>query len=307
MKQKIDILMATYNGESFIRQQIASIQNQTMTDWVLYIHDDGSTDLTLEIIREFALQDERIVLIEDGISFHEPASNFMYLLKYVQSDYVIFSDQDDIWLENKLEVMYREIQHYDAQIPVAVYGNGYIYNSNSNEISGRSILVPPAGLGTVLFMNGGIQGCAVMMNRALYKICQEYSGFLAMHDHVVTLAAFTFGRMIYIDQKLMLYRRHNQTVTDVVFRNFGDKIVSFVHNRKPVIDLKHFKAIQAFYYFYAERMAEKERNLFLHFLKMEKMSRLRLMYTILRYPFNLYNSKFILLAKLFIRPFILHK
>lgn len=307
MKQKIDILMATYNGESFIRQQIASIQNQTMADWELYIHDDGSTDKTLDIIRDFALQDKRIVLIEDGVSFHEPASNFMSLLKHAQSDYVIFSDQDDIWLENKLEVMYQEIQRYDAQFPVAVYGNSYIYNSCNNEISGRSILVPPAGLGTVLFMNGGIQGCAVMMNRPLYKICQEYSGFLAMHDHVVTLAAFTFGRMIYIDQKLMLYRRHDQTVTDVAFRNFGDKIVSFVHNRKPVIDRKHFKAIQAFYDFYSEQMAEKERNLFLHFLKMEKMSRLRLMCTILRYPFNLYNSKFILLTKLFVRPFILRE
>lgn len=304
MERKIDILMATYNGETFIKQQISSIQNQTFKDWVLYIHDDGSTDTTLALIRDMASHDERIVLIEDGISFHAPAPNFMHLLKYAQADYVIFSDQDDIWLENKLEVMYREILHYGMQNPIAVYGNGYLYNSCTNEISGRSILVAPEGLGTVLFMNGGIQGCAIMMNRTLYRICQEFSGFLAMHDHVVTLAAFTFGRMIYLDQKLMLYRRHNQTVTDVSSRNFGDKIVSFAQNRKPVIDCKHFRAIQAFYNFYAHRMGENEKKLFVHFLNMKNMNCFQLLYTIFKYPYKLYNSKLILLIKLLVRPFI---
>lgn len=307
MERKIDILMATYNGESFIRQQISSIQNQTFKDWVLYIHDDGSTDSTLSIIRDMASSDKRIVLIEDSISFHAPAPNFMHLLKLAQAEYVIFSDQDDIWLENKLEVMYSEIQRYDSDIPTAVYGNGYIYNCDTNEISGHSILVPPSGLGTVFFMNGGIQGCAIMMNRKLYQLCQKYSGFLAMHDHVVTLAAFTFGRMIYINRQLMLYRRHSQTVTDVTFRHFGDKFIAFVKTHKPVIDKNHFRAIREFYDFYVSQMGEKEKEMYSQFLKMEKMNRLALLCTILKMPFNLYNSKLILFAKLCVRPFIIHK
>lgn len=304
MKGKIEILMATYNGESFIKQQIASIQNQTMKDWRLYVHDDGSTDSTVSIIRDMASQDPRIILIDDGISFHAPAPNFMHLLKQANSDYVIFSDQDDIWLENKLEIMYHKIQQCDPSVPTAIYSNGYIYNSDTNEISGRSILVPPSGLGTVFFMNGGIQGCAIMMNRSLYQICRNYSGFLVMHDHIVTLAAFTFGRMIYIDQRLMLYRRHSQTVTDVASRNFRDKIMLFMNTHKPVIDRKHFRAIREFYEFYSSEISGKEKLLYLEFLRMEKMSRLEVAYTILKLPFNLYNSKLILLAKLCFRPFI---
>ena len=78
----IDILMATYNGAKFIASQIRSLQNQTFTDWKLLIHDDGSTDGTIEILNFFCANDKRINIINDGIQFHNCALNFMHLLKY---------------------------------------------------------------------------------------------------------------------------------------------------------------------------------------------------------------------------------
>ena len=72
---KLDILMATYNGEAYISQQIYSLQQQTFTDWRLLIHDDGSTDRTIEIIRELAATDQRICLIEDRLCFHSAGRN----------------------------------------------------------------------------------------------------------------------------------------------------------------------------------------------------------------------------------------
>lgn len=303
MDRKVDILMATYNGEPFIRQQISSIQNQTLKDWVLYIHDDGSTDSTVSIIRDMATHDERIVLIEDGISFHAPAPNFMHLLKYAQAEYVIFSDQDDIWLENKLQVTYDSISRESQDIPLAYYSNGYIYDSVTNEISGRSVLVPPRDLGAALFLNGGVQGCAIMINRKLREICLDHPDFICMHDHLITLAALTFGRMVYIDQKLMLYRRHCHAVTDVSSRGYKDKIILFFQKKKPIIDGRHFKAIQAFYEHYSERIPEQQKVLFVVFLKMVQMNFFSRFWTILKYPFSLYNSKQLLLCKLFLRPF----
>ena len=92
----IDILMATYNGAKFIASQIRSLQNQTFTDWKLLIHDDGSTDGTIEILNFFCANDKRINIINDGIQFHNCALNFMHLLKYSDATFCIFCDQDDI-------------------------------------------------------------------------------------------------------------------------------------------------------------------------------------------------------------------
>ena len=71
----VEILMATYNGERFIRDQICSIINQTYTNWHLLIHDDGSTDNTLKILRCLSENDERICIIEDGIKFGNAGDN----------------------------------------------------------------------------------------------------------------------------------------------------------------------------------------------------------------------------------------
>lgn len=304
MSGKIEILMATYNGAAFIRQQISSIKTQTFTDWVLRVHDDGSSDRTVEIIREMAADDARIELLDDGLTFHSPAMNFMHLLKHSEADYIIFSDQDDIWLENKLQLMYEEIIKHSMYKPLAVYSNGYIYNCNTNDISGRSILSGPKNLGNVLFQNGGIQGCAIMMNRALTDICRNHPDFICMHDHLVTLAAFTFGRMVYVDQKLMLYRRHSDAVTDVSAGNFMEKAKLFAVNRKPILDARHVKAIRAFYECYKNMMSAETRQLYDLFFRLLAKGRLYRVYAILRYPFGLYNSKLVLLAKMLFRPFM---
>ena len=127
---KIDILMATYNGASYIIPQIQSLQNQTFANWKLYIHDDGSTDETMKIIQSIATTDSRICIIKDGIRFHESGLNFMHLLKFSKAPFCIFCDQDDIWLENKLELMLRFIEAKDNTIPQAVYSNSYIYRKH---------------------------------------------------------------------------------------------------------------------------------------------------------------------------------
>ena len=77
---KIDLLLATYNGARYLPAQIRSLQNQTYDDWTLYVHDDGSTDATLDVVRRFAAADARIRLVDDGRRFGSPADNFLHLL-----------------------------------------------------------------------------------------------------------------------------------------------------------------------------------------------------------------------------------
>ncbi|MBR1732901.1 MAG: glycosyltransferase, partial [Alloprevotella sp.] len=97
---KIDILLAAYNNAAYLPAQIRSLQNQTFTDWRLLVHDDGSADDTVGVVREFASADSRITLIEDGVTFHSAQGNFMHLLPFSDSEFAIFCDGDDIWLDN---------------------------------------------------------------------------------------------------------------------------------------------------------------------------------------------------------------
>ena len=117
-KLSLAILMATYNGEEFIREQINSILNQTYKNWKLIIHDDGSTDNTVDIIKEYTKKyPNKIILIEDNIKCNGAKENFSHLIKIAYKnfnfDYILFSDQDDIWLPNKIEVSLSKIQEME--------------------------------------------------------------------------------------------------------------------------------------------------------------------------------------------------
>ena len=101
-KRSIAILMATYNGEKYLKEQIDSIMNQTNHDWTLYIQDDGSKDKTLDIIKSYS--DERIVWVDNGLTRQGCCMNFMSLLNKVESSYYMFCDQDDVWLPEKVQI-----------------------------------------------------------------------------------------------------------------------------------------------------------------------------------------------------------
>ncbi|MHB9334492.1 glycosyltransferase, partial [Fusobacterium polymorphum] len=103
MNPKIEILMATYNGEKYVGEQIDSIIHQTYKNWKLLIRDDNSTDKTLEILKEYEKKDKRIKIIEDKKGNLGFVKNFEELLNNSKEDWVMFSDQDDYWLENKIE------------------------------------------------------------------------------------------------------------------------------------------------------------------------------------------------------------
>ena len=94
--------MATYNGENYVSQQLESIISQDYSDFDLYIRDDGSTDKTLEIIKSYIKEDNRILLIENQGNVHGACINFYELLKIAKKNidnykYYFLSDQDDIW------------------------------------------------------------------------------------------------------------------------------------------------------------------------------------------------------------------
>lgn len=106
---EIAILMATYNGEKFLREQIDSIIKQTNNNWTLYIHDDGSTDSTLSIVQQYCREHENIIFLEDEVKGRGAAQSFFYMLESIDSLYYMFCDQDDYWQPDKVEVSYSQL------------------------------------------------------------------------------------------------------------------------------------------------------------------------------------------------------
>ena len=301
---KIDILMATYNGASYIASQIRSLQWQTFTDWTLLVHDDGSTDDTLDIVRQLAATDKRIRVIDDGVRYHDCALNFMHLLGCSDAPFCIFCDQDDIWLENKLQVMLDAIASKDNTLPQAVYSNSFVYNPDLPDISGEASLCKPSHLKDVLFMNAGIQGCALMFNAALRDICRKVPSVVAMHDHVLTLAAATFGTLTYVDRRLMLYRRHSSAVTGPTARRLSDRVATFFDSAKTVLEPKHYRAIRSFVDCYADIIAADKKRVFDEFFRFERQSRLARAIHVYTGNYRLYGSRLILAFKMIVRKLV---
>ena len=256
----VDILMATFNGAKFIKSQLYSLQAQSYQDWRLIVHDDGSTDDTLSIVRGFAAKDDRIILIEDGITFGNAGGNFLHLLQFSSSNFIMFCDQDDIWFESKVECHLNAIK--EKTTPCAVYSNGYTYDGEVIT-SQNFITFHRSNLKDSLFLNGGIHGCCIMFNRYLLDLVRNnLPAFIFMHDHFITILAVTFGEMQYVDKALMLYRQHNENVTGKMQLGFSERLKTFLDKDNPVLERRHYKANHSFFEHFKEKLTEKQADLF---------------------------------------------
>lgn len=157
-------------------------------------------------------------------------------MKSSTAPYMIFCDQDDIWLEDKLQKLHDAMLQVDNGMPQMVYCNAYVYDTVQNDISGHAVLWQPTDLHEALFANAGVQGCSIMVNSALRDVCHKLPDYVTMHDHFVTLAALTFGKITYVDQRLMLYRRHSLAVTGATYKNFMERATHFFNSDKTVLE-----------------------------------------------------------------------
>ncbi|MFK7000591.1 glycosyltransferase [Flavobacterium oreochromis] len=300
----VDILLATYNGEKYIKSQIYSLLSQTYHNWRLVIHDDGSTDATIAIIKEFQQIDNRIILVEDGITIGNAGGNFLHLLQQDSpADFFIFCDQDDIWFENKLEEL---INSFIDTKPQAVFCNGYGYSTEHGIVTDKITEIYPKKLKEQLFLNAGIQGCSLMFNKALKDMMFVLPSNQAMHDHFVTLFAITFGELIYLPKNLMLYRQfHEGKTTANITTDKRIRFLSIFKREIPVVDYKHYLGTRSFYDIYENKLDEIQKKLFLaYFNYVESKTLLERIKIIVNYRFTIYGNIFPLILKTIMRKTI---
>lgn len=208
---KIVILMSTYNGATYLNQQLESIYNQKgLNDCSISIicRDDGSKDNTLEILDSWIEKLNITVLKGENIGARD---SFFYLLNNApEADYYAFCDQDDIWYEDKLS---RSIQSLEKNHDLYFSNIEYI-DENGNCLN-RKLLDPnfSFGLKRILMCNPA-NGCSMVWNKKLQSILLTVpEETFTMHDEFVCTLAYLFGKVEYDDVPSMGYRLHNLNVT----------------------------------------------------------------------------------------------
>lgn len=212
---KVNILMATYNGEKFLEQQIESIQKQTFKEWNLLIRDDGSSDKTCDIIRNFTAKDSRIRFINENEHHNLGViKSFFMLVNYEVADFYFFSDQDDVWLPEKLSVSLEAAKHKASDVPLLVYTDLKVVNQELNILQDSMIRAQSHHANTTLLpelTENTVTGGTMMINHALAEKWFTPNDIL-MHDWFLALLAASLGEIIYLDLPTQLYRQHDNNV-----------------------------------------------------------------------------------------------
>jgi len=217
----IDILLATYNGEKYLKQQIDSILAQSNRDWQLSIRDDGSSDDTVKIIKDYvAKYSDKIRLIEDSSGRLGPALNFGKLLEQAAGNYVMFSDQDDIWLPNKIDLTLNAMRASEKNypnMPLLVHTDLKVVDAELKPIAdslwNHNKICPDTGndLKKLIYRNV-VTGCAAMINRKAVEISIPIPPQARLHDWWIALNVAKYGKIIYISTPTVLYRQHSQNI-----------------------------------------------------------------------------------------------
>ncbi len=217
MKKKITILMATYNGGKYIVEQLNSIINQTYENWELWIRDDLSIDNTLAIIKEYSIRDNRINLYQDDLKNLGATMNFSTLLNGVSlTNYIMFSDQDDIWLPFKIELTLKkmlEVEKANDDKPILIYSELTLVDNNLDVIKLKKFKVPIDIKINDIIAQNFIYGCTMMLNKKLVKLCTPISCLAENHDYWISLIAASYGSIVKVNKPLILYRQHENNVS----------------------------------------------------------------------------------------------
>ncbi|HEX5711258.1 MAG TPA: glycosyltransferase family 2 protein [Sulfuricurvum sp.] len=205
MNSLISIAMATYNGEKFIAEQLDSILSQSYGNLEIIICDDHSTDSTPAILKNYAMQDGRIKVFFNAENLGL-VKNFEIALSLCGGEYIALADQDDIWEKEKIATLLQEIGdcaliHSDASL---IDGEGKLlapsYSRYSRKILGKDIYS--------YLLHNNVTGCTALFSRKLLEYALPFPDHIFVHDWWLTLCAYKFGGITYIDEPLIRYRQH---------------------------------------------------------------------------------------------------
>ena len=215
----VSVVLATYNGERFLEEQLDSILNQTYTNLEVIAVDDCSTDNTLDMLQQYADKDKRLEIIinETNIGY---VKNFEKGFKKSKGDFIAPSDQDDVWELNKIELLMRDIDSHEV-----IYSDSVFINS-----SGQSLHRKLSDIKTLMSFDNCLAfaisnnppGHAMIVRRELLNQCYPFPAMIP-HDYWLGFVATTRQAIKYVDLPLVNYRQHTGNVFGAVKATEGKR------------------------------------------------------------------------------------
>lgn len=206
----VDILMASYNGEKYISQQIESILTQSYTDWKLYINDDCSTDNTAEIAKKYSEKyPNKIFFTQNNKNSGSSGINFFNMISKSSGDIVMTADQDDIWLKDKVKTAVGILENEKG--PALLHTDLQIADESGNVLCKSMIKTQHINVNrkttNKLIVQNIATGCTIAFNRQLADLIKAPQG-QPVHDWYIAVVASIFGKIIFSDTADILYRQH---------------------------------------------------------------------------------------------------
>lgn len=221
----ITVLMAAWQGKKYLEQQLDSILAQTVPVRI-WVSDDGSDDGTRELLEQYCEWYPKQVFLysRENSGENGAAGNFFWLLslaaKEGKSDYVMLSDQDDVWFHHKVKTLLRRMKQLEKGLgeacPILVHSDMEVTDSQLNVLDPSffhySHINPTRSTFGEILVENPVTGGALMMNRALLKLLEKEPAACFMHDWWIALAASCFGVIDFVPESLSQYRQHGANV-----------------------------------------------------------------------------------------------
>lgn len=234
--EQIDVLMATYNGEKYLKEQIDSILDQTYSNIRLIISDDCSTDGTRDLLKEYEKKNEKIKVYyqEENLGY---VKNFEFLLKKVENEIYMLSDQDDVWLPTKIEHTYKKLKETNADL---VFTDLEIVDENLNTLYesfndymklSRKIKKYKSDY-RLQYLYNCVTGCTLMSTKKFINIIVPIptDSKYVIHDTWIACVVANKGKVEYLDEKTIKYRQHGKNQVGVEKISHGFKNLEQVRN-----------------------------------------------------------------------------
>ena len=213
---KIQILLSTYNGEKFLAQQLDSLLEQDYPEFTILIRDDGSSDKTCDILSDYQSNHSKIKVVFAGNI--GVTRSYYELLRQASADLFALCDQDDVWLPGKLSRAVAMVSEYNNPAS-SLYCSALQFVDSDLKSIGVTTAPRYQCLENAVMENIAT-GCTVLFGDQLRQLfLQAEPGKMHMHDWWLYLLACAFGNVIYDPEHLVLYRRHEDTVTGLQLKS----------------------------------------------------------------------------------------
>ncbi len=273
--KEVCVLLSTYNGEKFLREQLDSVLSQEGVKVKLFVRDDGSKDRTVEILREYEKAGKLQLTVGENLGF---AKSFSWLINNApECEYYACCDQDDVWLPKKLINGVNEIKNRNSLIPVLYYTTLTVVdknlkpivhsNKNSKEVHRDNIFVEN------LLFNMLCAGCTMIFNNSLRELYRTIPvNKISSHDYTLNNIASGLGEVIFSEDSQILYRQHGNNAVgfyNASIKNFMNSFKSFFTKELKSTRFQEANIFKAYFY---EKLSD-ENKMFIDLLSKYKLNK----------------------------------